>query len=111
MRGFATGSWYTLKLVFTVIALIAIALPFSHFNTTMRVLGGGTWDQMLAGLSRAEDFFVLPVSGLFRVNPGSELYLWIKAIIPIDIAVLLWILPDPASGIIENGDADITPNS
>jgi hypothetical protein len=97
MRAIATGSWYTLKLAFTIFAVIAMALPLSHFNSTMRGLGGGLWDQMLQGLSQAEDLVALPIAGLFRISPDSELFLWVKAMIPIDLAVLLWILPDPAS--------------
>ncbi|MFZ1988757.1 MAG: hypothetical protein WAW96_03200 [Alphaproteobacteria bacterium] len=96
MRALTTGSWYTLKLAFTLIALVAIALPLAHFNATMReAFGGGLWDQFVAGLSRVEDLIALPIARLAHINPGSELYLWIKALIPIDAAVLLWILPDP----------------
>lgn len=97
MRALATGSWYTFKLAFSFVALVAIALPLAHFNATMRGLGGGMWDEMLAGLSRAEDLIALPIAGLCHIDPDSELFLWIKAMIPIDLAVLLWILPDPAS--------------
>ena len=97
MRALTTGSWYTLKLAFTLIALVAIALPLAHFNAAMRGLGGGLWDQFLADLSRIEDLIALPISKLFHIRPGSELYLWIKALIPIDLAVLLWILPYPSS--------------
>jgi hypothetical protein len=95
MRALTTGSWYTLKLAFTLIALVAMALPLAHFNSEMRGLGGGLWDQIVAGLSRVEDLIALPIAKLARVRVNSELYLWIKAMIPIDIAMLLWILPDP----------------
>ena len=96
MRALTTGSWYTLKLAFTLMALVAIALPLAHFNSEMRgAFGGGLWDQLVAGLSRVEDFIALPIAKLARVRPNSELYLWIKAMIPIDLALLLWILPDP----------------
>ncbi len=110
MRALTTGSWYTLKLAFTIIALIAIALPLSHFDSTMRGLGGDLWDHMLAGFSGIEDLVALPIAGLFHVHPDSELFLWIKAMIPIDIAVLLWILPDPAGHAID-GDADSASSS
>ena len=97
MRAFATGSLYTLKLSFTVLAFIAMALPLAHFNSTMHGLGGGQWDQMLASFSQEEDLIVRPIAKLFGVNPHTELFLWIKALIPIDFALLLWILPDSVS--------------
>lgn len=95
MRAVATGSWYTLKLAFALIALAAIALPLSHFNAEMHGLAGGIWDHLVSALSYTEDFIARPIAGLFHVDRGSERYLWIKAMIPIDVAVLLWILPDP----------------
>ena len=96
MRALTAGSWYTLKLAFTLIALVAIALPLAHFNAAMRgAFGGGLWDQFLAGLSHVEDLIALPIAKLLHIDPGAELYLWIKALIPLDVAVLLWILPDP----------------
>jgi len=95
MRALTAGSWYTLKLAFTLIALVAIALPLAHFNAELRGTFGDFWDQLVGGLSRVEDLIALPIAKLARIHPGSELYLWIKALIPLDVAVLLWILPDP----------------
>ena len=57
MRALATGSLYTLMLAFSLITLVAIALPLAHFNSEMRgAFGGGLWNQLVAGLSRVEDF-------------------------------------------------------
>ena len=109
MRALTTGSWYTLKLAFTVIAFVAIALPLAHFNAEMRgAFGGGAWDRFVGGLSRIEDLIALPVAKLFRIRPGSELYLWIKALIPLDVAVLLWILPDPHPRLIGAGEDSLS---
>ena len=110
MRAVATGSWYTLKLVFTVIAVVAIALPLSHFNAEMHGLAHGAWDRLVSGLSYTDDFVARPIARLFHVSAGSERYLWIKAMIPIDTAVLLWILPDPSQRRVRV-DADGTGNS
>lgn len=87
---------WALKLTAAVAAVAALGLASLKIAELGHALAGSTYDAYLAWLARALEAPMKILAPVFRADEGSPRYIWLRAIIPLNVALLIWAVPNPA---------------
>jgi hypothetical protein len=96
MRSALLVTAYVIKLTATAIGIFALAIAWPPIGELGRDLVGSQFDTWLVWLSQALEAPTNYLAGFINAAPGSSRYLWLKALLPLNVALVLWVVPSPA---------------
>lgn len=87
---------WAIKLAAAAAGFAALGLASPKIAELGHALAGSTYDAYLAWLARGLEAPMKILAPVFRAEGGSPRYIWLRAIIPLNIALLIWAVPNPA---------------